>query len=127
MIRIGEIVVVPIRFSLIRCGISEPVTKTVRSSDIFLSCQGSSVGLPPSAELTRMAVTNKLATYDASNFLMLKSNASIPPCKDGDDSECRRHGGIKPGAEQSEAPGLRIQHPNSKTSAGVTDASIKMD
>src|SRR5438477_12601143 len=114
MIRIGEIVVVPIRFSLIRCGISEPVTKTVRSSAAFLSFEGCSAGLPPSAELTRMAVASKLATYDASNVLMLKGNASIPPCKDGNESECRRHGEIKPGAEQSEAPRVRIQHPSSK-------------
>src|SRR5437773_8949863 len=36
IIRSGETVVVPIGCSLIRCGISEPVTKTVRSSTFCL-------------------------------------------------------------------------------------------
>src|SRR5207249_622531 len=39
IIRSGETVVVPIGCSLIRCGISEPVTKTVRSST-FCLCFG---------------------------------------------------------------------------------------
>jgi hypothetical protein len=36
MIRTGETVVVPIGCSFMRCGISEPVTKTVRSSTVCL-------------------------------------------------------------------------------------------
>src|SRR5262249_440573 len=36
MIRIGETVFVPIGSSLIRCGMREPVTKTVRSSTFWL-------------------------------------------------------------------------------------------
>src|SRR5437588_3824913 len=43
MIRTGETVLVPIGSSLTRCGISEPVTKTIRSSTF---CLGFAAWLP---------------------------------------------------------------------------------
>ena len=71
----GETVVVPIGFNLIRCGISEPVTKTVRSF------AGGSIGLPPSAELTRMPAVSKLVAHVASSILMHNSTTPLPPRK----------------------------------------------
>src|SRR5438128_3786175 len=60
MIRTGETVVVPIGFSLIRCGISEPVTKTARSSTFWLRFEawltGGSASTAPASMLAAMRV-----------------------------------------------------------------------
>jgi hypothetical protein len=70
MIRTGEVVVVPIRFSLIRCGISEPVTNIVRSFVAFLFCELCSTGLSASAEPENRTTAIRLAVCLENNVLM---------------------------------------------------------
>src|SRR6266478_1625740 len=60
MIRTGETVLVPIGSSLTRCGISEPVTKTVRSSTFCLRFEAwltfGSASIVPANTLAAMRV-----------------------------------------------------------------------
>lgn len=70
MIRTGETVAVPIRFSLIRCGISEPVTNTVRSFVAFLFCELCSTGLSANAVPKSMITAMRLATHLEKSILM---------------------------------------------------------
>jgi hypothetical protein len=69
MIRTGETVAVPIRFSLIRCGMSEPVTNTVRSFVAFLFCERCSTGLSANAVPVSIMVMT-LATHLEKSILM---------------------------------------------------------
>jgi hypothetical protein len=69
MIRIGETVVVPIRFSLIRCGISEPVTKTASPYSCFGRPAASSTVLPASAVPANRLVAMRPARRGGSSVL----------------------------------------------------------
>src|SRR5438270_3070577 len=67
MIRTGEVVVVPIRRTWIRCGMSEPVTKTSRS-ETFSSCfELWPTGVPASEEVmdkrNRVALTENITAF----------------------------------------------------------------
>lgn len=72
MIRIGETVVVPIRFRLIRCGISEPVTKTASSLICFFCSKACFTGLPANAVLASAPAARMLAAREESSVLMSK-------------------------------------------------------
>src|SRR6476660_1881944 len=76
MIRSGETVVVPICFSLIRCGISEPVTNTVRSFVAFLFCELCSTGLSANAVPESMIMAMRLATHLEKSILMADYTAT---------------------------------------------------
>jgi len=69
IIRTGESVFVPIGSSLIRCGISEPVTKTVRSST-FCLCFGAwlPVGSATTVPANMLATAKLIALEDNSVF-----------------------------------------------------------
>src|SRR2546423_11072559 len=70
MILIGDTVVVPIRFSLIRCGINEPVTNTVCVSARLLSWLP---GLPATAVPANSVVTSRLISPRHTTVLMNKN------------------------------------------------------
>jgi hypothetical protein len=84
MMRIGETVVVPIGFNFIRCGISEPVTKTVRSFDLFLSLEACSAGWPANAVLASKPTATMLATREESSVRMSNLTTVRSPRKAGD-------------------------------------------
>ncbi len=92
MIRTGEAVVVPTGFSLIRCGINEPVTKIVSSLTCFFCSEARSAGLPanaaPASKLTAMALAtpkdgsvfiNNLTTDRWPRKLSEEGEIRIPP------------------------------------------------
>src|SRR5438045_1204795 len=64
MIRTGETVFVPIGCSLMRCGISEPVTKTVRSSTFRLRFGACSTLRSASTVPANQLVTTRIATLE---------------------------------------------------------------
>lgn len=70
MIRTGETVVVPIGFTLIRCGISEPVTKTASLPSCVLFSEVWLAGLPASAVPASTPVAMSPATHRNIGVLM---------------------------------------------------------
>jgi hypothetical protein len=81
MIRTGETVVVPIGFRLIRCGINEPVTKTVSSLDCFFCSEACSAGLPANAALASKPAAMMLATPEESSVLISNLTTDTSPRK----------------------------------------------
>src|SRR5437868_6468468 len=84
--RTGDNVVVPTRRSWIRCGISEPVTKTSRS-ETFSSFKVWPAGVPASEEVTdrrnRDAITNNIGVFTATKYTERVSCAisiTLPNC-----------------------------------------------
>ena len=77
--RTGDTVVVPTRRTWIRCGISEPVTKTSRS-ETFSSCfEVWLAGVPATEEVTdrrnRDAITNNISVFMATKYTERASSA----------------------------------------------------
>ena len=84
--RTGDNVVVPTRRSWIRCGSSEPVTKTSRS-ETFSSFKVWPAGVPASEEVTdrrnRDAITNNIGAFTATKYTERVSCAisiTLPNC-----------------------------------------------
>lgn len=81
MIRTGETVVVPIGFSLIRCGINEPVTKIVSSPTCFFCSEACPTGLPANAALASNPAVMMLPTLEEGSVLMSNLTTDRSPRK----------------------------------------------